>query len=99
VSALGTVSPGLPPTLSGSATFVVNQDGTLSSSTQTSQQALFGGPGMNLATGASATLSYTGTVQVRKGGLLTGTGVIQGERYLVTVISSDSAASLVVAAG
>jgi hypothetical protein len=99
VSALGTVSPGLPPTLTGSATFVVNQDGTLSSSTQASQQALLGGPGMNLAAGASAPLSYKGAIQVGKGGLLTVTGVIQGERCLVTVISSDSAASLVVVAG
>ena len=54
---------------------------------------------MNLAPGSSATLTYSGTIQLGKSGLLTVTGVIQGQQYLLTVISGDSAASLVVTAG
>jgi len=89
----------LPPALTGSATFIINGDGTLSSSTQASLQTLLLGPGVNLAAGSSATLTYSGTIQLGKSGLLTATGVLQGQQYLVTVISGDSAASLVVAAG
>ena len=50
-------------------------------------------------TALGATLTYKGTIQLGKSGLLTVTGVLQGQQYLITVISSDSAASLVVMAG
>jgi len=89
----------LPPTLTGSATFLINQNGSLSSSTQASLQTLLLGPGVNLGGGSSTTLTYNGTIQLGKSGLLTATGVLKGEQYLVTVISGDSAASLVVVAG
>jgi hypothetical protein len=89
----------LPPTLTGSATFLVNQDGTLSASTQASLQTLLLGPGLNLVAGSSTTFVYSGTIQLGKSGLLTVTGVLPGQQYLVTVISGDSAASLVVVAG
>jgi trimeric autotransporter adhesin len=89
----------LPPTLTGSATFLINQDGTLSSSTQASLQSIVQGPGLNVAAGSSTTLAYTGTIQLGKSGLLTITGLLQGQQYLVTVVSTDSAASLLVVAG
>jgi hypothetical protein len=89
----------LPPTLTGSATFLINQDGSLTASTQSGQQTLLQNAGASLAAGSSAALTYKGTIQLGKSGLLTVTGVLQGQQYLVTVISSDSAASLVVAAG
>jgi hypothetical protein len=89
----------LPPALTGSATFLINQDGTLSSSTTASLQTLLLGPGVNLAAGSSTTLTYSGTIQLGKSGLLSVTGVLQGQQYLVTVISGDSAASFVVLAG
>jgi hypothetical protein len=89
----------MPPTLTGSATFVVAQNGTLSSYAQTSLQTLILGPGVNLAAGSSATLTYSGTIQLGRSGLLSVTGVLQGQQYLVTVISGSSAASLAVVAG
>ena len=89
----------LPPTLTGSATFFINQNGTLMASSQSSQQTLLQGPGVSLAAGSSTTLSYKGTIQLGKSGLLTVTGILQGQQYLITVISSDSAASMVVVAG
>jgi hypothetical protein len=89
----------LPPTLTGSATLLINQDGTLSSSAQASLQSLVQGPGLDLAAGSSATLTYKGTIQLGKNGLLTISGVLPGQQYLLTVVSTDSAASLLVTAG
>ena len=89
----------LPSTLAASATFLVDQNGSLSSSTQASLQTLLLGPGLNVGAGSSTTLTYSGAIQLGKGGLLNVTGVLKGQEYLVTVISSDTAASIMVVAG
>ncbi len=104
---------GIPSMLSGSAIFVVYPNGTL---VPLQRLALALNPlgfgrndlmqvlaseGYNLTAGASATLSYQGTITLgfQLVQLDSGQSIVPGQQYLVTVIGDEALASYVVVAG
>ncbi len=104
---------GIPAMLSGTAIFLVYSNGTLAP-IQGFGLAQFA-PGMepndfihvlasegyNLAAGASATLSYQGTITLgfQLVQIAAGQSIVPGQQYLVTVIGDEALASYVVVAG
>ena len=104
---------GLPAMLSGSAIFVVYPNGTLAplqkfilaqyspGMERDDFTKALASEGYSLTAGASATLSYQGTItlgfQLQK--IAAGQSVVPGQQYLVTVIGDEALASYVVVAG
>ena len=104
---------GIPGMLSGSAIFVVYQNDTLGplqkfvlgqyspGMERNDFMRVLASEGYNLTAGASATLSYEGTITLgfQLVQIAAGQSVVPGQQYLVTVIGDEALASYVVVAG
>jgi hypothetical protein len=74
---------------------------TMMTSASTISASLFGQQGLLLKSGATATLSYHGTILLGFMGVAIKTpvgGIVKGQQYLVTVIGTQTSASVVVTA-
>lgn len=93
VSASAQVSASLPSNLSSSAVFTVNSGGSLQQASSIQASALLNG-GAEVASGASSTLSYTGSINTN----LVATGIVPGQEYIVTCVGANTYASTTVVA-
>ncbi|MCL4518724.1 MAG: DUF4382 domain-containing protein [Thaumarchaeota archaeon] len=97
-----------PGGLSGSAVFLVLPNGTLTQPTRAQYSGtplnlsslIWGGAGYELASGASVTLSYSGTIQLslRMSPNVAPGEIISGQQYLISMVGDDVCASFVVTA-
>lgn len=98
---------GMVPVLAGTLTFVVNSTGQLNPLTQQgilSPQVgmAFGATGYNMTAGSAFTFTFSGSVgqPIALGfGVTKAMTIMQGERYLITVIGDQALSSFVVVAG
>ncbi len=98
VSMMGGAGMQVPAGFSGSSVITANSNSTAQVAGQASAQAMFGGSGTDLSSGSSTTLAFSGTIQINVGGVISMSGVVPGQQYMVTCISGDTAVSTTVTA-
>jgi hypothetical protein len=99
VSASSTATATLPASMSGSAVFTVDSNGSIQSSNTLQGAILLNSTGTTVSADSSTTLSFNGNISLSFGlGSLQFTGVVAGQTYLVTVMGANTFANVVVVA-
>jgi uncharacterized protein DUF4382 len=93
VSATTYTGASLPSSLSGSAVFTVSGSGSIQQSSAIQASSMLNG-GASVASGASSTVNYTGSLSTTSNFQ----GVVSGQQYIVTVIGANTYASTTVVA-
>ena len=95
VSATTSLSLSLPASFNGSAVFAVSGSGTVQQ-VSSLQASILSSSGATIASNASSTLSYSGNIAMSTG--LLGSGIVQGQQYLITCVGANTYTSTTVVA-